>query len=76
MASHRAHASVEEVTHFLPSAAGFFTGKNPLIVQAVNPCITIYIISGVSFRQDRRDRKSFEKVDALLIGGMCLCART
>ena len=63
--SHRAHASVEGVTHFLPSAAGFLLEKEIRFVgQAVeNPLhpLCCYHWRCQGFRQDRRDRKSFWK---------------
>ena len=62
--SHRAHASVEGVTHFLPAAAGFLLEKE---IQYVGQAVTnplhpfVAIIGGIS--------NLLDKVDTLLIGG-------
>lgn len=62
-----------KVTHFLPSALGFLLEKEIALSDRLWKihCIPLLLSLAVPrFRQDRRDRKSFEKVDTLLIGGM------
>lgn len=71
--SHRAHASVEGVTHFLPAAAGFLLEKEIQYVgQAVtNPLHPFVAIIGGAKVSDKIGVISnlLDKVDALLIGG-------
>lgn len=71
--SHRAHASVEGVTHFLPAAAGFLLEKEIQYVgQAVtNPLHPFVAIIGGAKVSDKIDVISnlLDKVDTLLIGG-------
>lgn len=71
--SHRAHASVEGVTHFLPAAAGFLLEKEIQYVgQAVtNPLHPFVAIIGGAKVSDKIGVISnlFDKVDTLLIGG-------
>ena len=71
--SHRAHASVEGVTHFLPSAAGFLLEKEIQYVgQAVtNPLHPFVAIIGGAKVSDKIGVISnlLDKVDTLLIGG-------
>ena len=71
--SHRAHASVEGVTHFLPAAAGFLLGKEIQYVgQAVtNPLHPFVAIIGGAKVSDKIGVISnlLDKVDTLLIGG-------
>ena len=71
--SHRAHASVEGVTHFLPSAAGFLLEKEIRFVgQAVeNPLHPFVAIIGGAKVSDKIGviENLLEKVDTLLIGG-------
>ena len=71
--SHRAHASVEGVTHFLPAAAGFLLEKE---IQYVGQAVTnslhpfVAIIGGAKV-SDKIGVISnlLDKVDTLLIGG-------
>lgn len=71
--SHRAHASVEGVTHFLPAAAGFLLEKEiQYIGQAVtNPLHPFVAIIGGAKVSDKIGVISnlLDKVDTLLIGG-------
>ena len=71
--SHRAHASVEGVTHFLPAAAGFLLEKEIQYVgQAVtNPLHPFVAILGGAKVSDKIGVISnlLDKVDTLLIGG-------
>ena len=71
--SHRAHASVEGVTHFLPVAAGFLLEKEIQYVgQAVtNPLHPFVAIIGGAKVSDKIGVISnlLDKVDTLLIGG-------
>lgn len=71
--SHRAHASVEGVTHFLPAAAGFLLEKEIQYVgQAVtNPLHSFVAIIGGAKVSDKIGVISnlLDKVDTLLIGG-------
>lgn len=71
--SHRAHASVEGVTHFLPAAAGFLLEKEIQYVgQAVtNPLHPFVAIIGGAKVSDKISVISnlLDKVDTLLIGG-------
>lgn len=71
--SHRAHASVEGVTHFLPAAAGFLLEKEIQYVgQAVtNPPHPFVAIIGGAKVSDKIGVISnlLDKVDTLLIGG-------
>lgn len=71
--SHRAHASVEGVTHFLPAAAGFLLEKEIQYVgQAVtNPLHPFVAIIGGAKASDKIGVISnlLDKVDTLLIGG-------
>lgn len=71
--SHRAHASVEGVTHYLPAAAGFLLEKEIQYVgQAVtNPLHPFAAIIGGAKVSDKIGVISnlLDKVDTLLIGG-------
>lgn len=71
--SHRAHASVEGVTHFLPAAAGFLLEKEIQYVgQAVtNPLHPFVAIIGGAKVSDKIGVISnlLDKVDTLFIGG-------
>ena len=71
--SHRAHASVEGVTHFLPAAAGFLLEKEIKYVgQAVtNPLHPFAAIIGGAKVSDKIGviNNLLDKVDTLLIGG-------
>lgn len=71
--SHRAHASVEGVTHFLPAAAGFLLEKEIQYVgQAItNPLHPFVAIIGGAKVSDKIGVISnlLDKVDNLLIGG-------
>lgn len=71
--SHRAHASVEGVTHFLPAAAGFLLEKEIKYVgQAVtNPLHPFVAIIGGAKVSDKIGVISnlLDKIDTLLIGG-------
>ncbi len=71
--SHRAHASVEGVTHFLPSAAGFLLEKEiSFIGRAVTePLHPFAAIIGGAKVSDKIGviENLLDKVDVLLIGG-------
>lgn len=71
--SHRAHASVEGVTHFLPAAAGFLLEKEIQYVgqAATNPLHPFVAIIGGAKVSDKIGVISnlLDKVDTLLIGG-------
>ncbi|MCD8198930.1 MAG: triose-phosphate isomerase [Phascolarctobacterium sp.] len=71
--SHRAHASVEGVTHFLPSAAGFLLEKEiNFIGRAVtDPLHPFVAIIGGAKVSDKIGviENMLNKVDTLLIGG-------
>ena len=71
--SHRAHASVEGVTHFLPSAAGFLLEKEiEFVGRAVtDPLHPFVAIIGGAKVSDKIGviENLLDKVDTLLIGG-------
>lgn len=71
--SHRAHASVEGVTHFLPAAAGFLLEKEIQYVgqDVTNPLHPFVAIIGGAKVSDKIGVISnlLDKVDTLLIGG-------
>lgn len=71
--SHRAHASVEGVTHFLPAAAGFLLEKEIQYVgkAVTNPLHPFVAIIGGAKVSDKIGVISnlLDKVDTLLIGG-------
>lgn len=71
--SHRAHASVEGVTHFLPAAAGFLLEKEIAYVgrAVTNPLHPFVAIIGGAKVSDKIGVISnlLDKVDTLLIGG-------
>lgn len=71
--SHRAHASVEGVTHFLPSAAGFLLEKEIAYVgrAVTDPLHPFAAIIGGAKVSDKIGVISnlLDKVDTLLIGG-------
>lgn len=71
--SHRAHASVEGVTHFLPAAAGFLLEKEIKYVgkAVTNPLHPFVAIIGGAKVSDKIGVISnlLDKVDTLLIGG-------
>lgn len=71
--SHRAHASVEGVTHFLPAAAGFLLEKEIQYVgqSVTNPLHPFVAIIGGAKVSDKIGVISnlLDKVDTLLIGG-------
>jgi len=75
-AAHRAHASVEAITHFLPAYAGFLMDKEistltALLDEPKRPFVAILGGSKVSDKIKVLDAL-LEKVDSLLIGGgMC-----
>lgn len=71
--SHRAHASVEGVTHFLPAAAGFLLEKEiEFVGRAVtDPLHPFAAIIGGAKVSDKIGviKNLLDKVDTLLIGG-------
>jgi len=71
--AHRAHASTEGVTKYLPSVAGFLIGKELEIMgQALeNPIRPFVAILGGAKVSDKIGviENLFEKVDCLIIGG-------
>ena len=71
--SHRAHASVEGVTHFLPAAAGFLLQKEiefvgRAVTDPLHPFVAIIGGAKVSDKIGVIDNL-LDKVDTLLIGG-------
>ncbi|MCQ2381024.1 MAG: triose-phosphate isomerase [Acidaminococcaceae bacterium] len=71
--SHRAHASVEGVTHFLPAAAGFLLEKEiefvgRAVTDPLHPFVAIIGGAKVSDKIGVIDNL-LDKVDTLLIGG-------
>ena len=71
--SHRAHASVEGVTHFLPSVAGFLLEKelrflSKVVTNPVRPFAAIVGGAKVSDKIGVID-SLLDKADAILIGG-------
>lgn len=71
--SHRAHASVEGVTHFLPAAAGFLLEKEIVYVgrAVTEPLHPFAAIIGGAKVSDKIGviNNLLDKVDTLLIGG-------
>ncbi|MGI6175425.1 MAG: phosphoglycerate kinase [Christensenellales bacterium] len=71
--AHRAHASTEGVTHYLPSVAGFLLGKElEVLNQALqNPARPFLAILGGAKVSDKIGviDNLLEKVDSLIIGG-------
>ena len=71
--SHRAHASVEGITHFLPSAAGFLLEKEIRFIGGAvdHPKHPFVAIIGGAKVSDKIGviTNLLEKVDTLLIGG-------
>ncbi len=72
-ASHRAHASIEAITHHLPSYAGFLleseTTTLSLLLQ--NPVSPFYLIMGGAKVEDKAGmiENLAPKVDKILVGG-------
>lgn len=71
--SHRAHASVEGVTHFLPSAAGFLLEKEiayvgKAVTEPLHPFVAIIGGAKVSDKIGVINNL-LDKVDTLIIGG-------
>ena len=71
--AHRAHASTEGVTHYLPSVAGYLIGKELDIMgkALTNPVRPFVAILGGAKVKDKIGviTNLIDKVDALLIGG-------
>jgi phosphoglycerate kinase len=72
--SHRAHASVEAITHFLPSYGGFLLEKEveTLGKLIVNPESPFLLIMGGAKAKDKIGviNKLQDKTDAVLFGGL------
>ena len=71
--AHRAHASTEGVTHYLPSVAGYLIGKELDVMgkALTNPVRPFVAILGGAKVKDKIGviTNLIDKVDALLIGG-------
>ena len=71
--AHRAHASTEGVTHYLPSVAGYLIGKELDVMgkALTNPVRPFVAILGGAKVKDKIGviNNLIDKVDALLIGG-------
>ena len=71
--AHRAHASTEGVTHYLPSVAGYLNGKELDVMgkALTNPVRPFVAILGGAKVKDKIGviTNLIDKVDALLIGG-------
>ena len=70
-ASHRSHASIEKITHFLPSLPGFSLEKE---ITELNKALTpkrplIWIIGGAKLDKIDLLTQALEKADYILIGG-------
>lgn len=72
-AAHRAHASTEGVTHYLPAVAGFLMEKEIAVLSGVlnNPQSPFLAILGGAKVSDKIPvmKSLIGKVDALLVGG-------
>jgi 3-phosphoglycerate kinase len=71
--AHRAHASTEGVTHYLPAVAGYLIGKELSVMGAAleNPARPFVAILGGAKVSDKIGviNNLIDKVDTLLIGG-------
>lgn len=68
---HRAHASVSEITKYLPSCAGLLVEKEIEMLDLQNPARPFVAILGAAKIGDKIEmvEKLLEKVDYLLLGG-------
>jgi 3-phosphoglycerate kinase len=70
-ASHRKHASLEAITHFLPSLAGFAFEKEVLnlnrALNALSP--KVWILGGAKLDKTDLLLQALKKADKILIGG-------
>ncbi len=68
---HRAHASVDAITHFLPSMAGFLVEKEVFYLSKalmpVRPCV--WIMGGAKLSKVGLMKKALTKADYILVGG-------
>ncbi|MBI2573770.1 phosphoglycerate kinase [Candidatus Woesearchaeota archaeon] len=69
--SHRAHASVEAITHFLPSMAGFLLEKEIYYLgKALNPAHpAVWVMGGAKLSKVELMKKAMLKADYILVGG-------
>ncbi|MFH1132865.1 MAG: phosphoglycerate kinase [Nanoarchaeota archaeon] len=73
---HRAHASVEGITHFLPSAAGMLVEREIKMLSKVNNAERPFyaILGGVKVSDKIKVINNLlQKVDRLFIGGAMMC---
>ena len=70
-ASHRAHASIEAITHFLPSLPGFLLEKETFeLNKALNPKRpSMWILGGAKLDKIDLLHQALHKADIVLIGG-------
>jgi 3-phosphoglycerate kinase len=69
--SHRKHASIEAITHFLPSLAGFLLEKEIFYLNnALKPRRpVVWIMGGAKLDKVQLIKKILRKTDQILIGG-------
>lgn len=69
--SHRNHASLEAITHFIPSVAGIQLEQEiKYLHRALNPKRpAVWILGGAKLDKVQLIRKALEKADYLLLGG-------
>lgn len=69
--SHRKHASVEAITHFLPSLPGLLLEKEiyhlQKVLKAERP--SVWILGGAKLNKVELIQQAFKKADQILIGG-------
>ncbi len=69
--SHRKHASVEAITHFIPSLPGLLLEKEiyhlQKVLKAERP--SVWILGGAKLNKVELIRQAFQKADQILIGG-------
>ena len=70
-ASHRAHASIEAITHFLPSLPGFLIEKEIFeLTKALNPKKpSLWILGGAKLDKIDLFHQALRKADIVLVGG-------
>jgi len=69
--AHRKHASIDAITHFLPSGAGFLLEKEiKYLSQALHPKRpAIWIMGGAKLHKIGLIKQALKKADYILIGG-------
>ena len=69
--SHRKHASLEAITHFLPSLPGLLLEKEIYhlhkVLKAEKP--SVWILGGAKLNKVELIQRAFQKADKILIGG-------